>query len=344
MKAQKKIRNHFLKKIFIRLCRLFGFEIIDQSTLEIPTKNKQINEILSEPNIKSITIPMGEIKITRKIVSLDIFFKFCTTTNIVSQNKDRLFSNEKYEYTLRSLLSILRSIENSKKYFKNLKIKIFLLNGGCEKNILSKIENIFNKFNTDFQIINVLENSDIQIIDNNVSENIKSVLLNIYKSFEITKKNSIDLVYYVEDDYLHDEDAFTEMLFSYEKFSSIIKSEIILCPVDYPYLYNKFENTKIVLGNKKHWRIVEESLLTFLTSKEIIIKYWNLLSFMTKKYSQPFEKPLHEIYKKEYCFSPIPSLATHLTNINSIFGLSPMVDWVKIWEKNNPDNILNEAN
>jgi hypothetical protein len=65
---------------------------------------------------------------------------------------------------------------------------------------------------------------------------------------------------------------------------------------------------------------------------------------MTKKYSQPFEKPLHEIYKKEYCFSPIPSLATHLTNINSIFGLSPMVDWVKIWEKNNPDNILNETN
>ena len=40
-------------------------------------------------------------------------------------------------------------------------------------------------------------------------------------------------------------------------------------------------------------------------------------------------------YDKELCISPIPSLAVHFTNINSIFGLSPNVDWEKIWEESN---------
>ena len=48
----------------------------------------------------------------------------------------------------------------------------------------------------------------------------------------------------------------------------------------------------------------------------------------------PFERPLHEIYKSELCLSPIPSLAIHVTNVNSIFGISPMVDWEKIWIEN----------
>ena len=49
----------------------------------------------------------------------------------------------------------------------------------------------------------------------------------------------------------------------------------------------------------------------------------------------PYEKPLHELYKKINCFSPMPSLGLHLTNVNSIYGLSPLKNWKKIWEKNN---------
>ena len=46
---------------------------------------------------------------------------------------------------------------------------------------------------------------------------------------------------------------------------------------------------------------------------------------MCKKEHAPFEKKLHDIYEKELCLSPIPSLAVHFTNINSIFGLSPNI-------------------
>ena len=94
------------------------------------------------------------------------------------------------------------------------------------------------------------------------------------------------------------------------------------------------EPTNIFLGSTKHWRKVEETLCTFLMSKKMIEKYWEKLISMCEFEHYPFEKPLHEIYKDEYCLSPIPSLALHCTNVNSIFGLSPNLDWEKIWKEN----------
>ena len=67
----------------------------------------------------------------------------------------------------------------------------------------------------------------------------------------------------------------------------------------------------------------------------MVEKYWDKYISICEKEHAPFEKPMHEIYEKELCISPIPSVAIHLTNINSIFGLSPNVDWKKIWDENN---------
>ena len=102
------------------------------------------------------------------------------------------------------------------------------------------------------------------------------------------------------------------------------------------YLYKKMDNSNILIGENTHWRTVKESLLTFMTSKKMIEKYFEKLIDMATKESNPFEKNLHEIYEKEYCFSPIPSLAMHATNINTIYGLPPNFDWKKIWEENTP--------
>jgi hypothetical protein len=124
------------------------------------------------------------------------------------------------------------------------------------------------------------------------------------------------------------------MILSYERISSQLNRELILCPADYPYLYTKLASSNIFLGSKIHWRKVEETLCTFCTSKLIVNKYWDKFVSMCQFEHYPFELPLHEIYKTEYCLSPIPSLAIHCTNINSVFGLSPNVDWKKIWDEN----------
>ena len=71
-----------------------------------------------------------------------------------------------------------------------------------------------------------------------------------------------------------------------------------------------------------------------MTSKKMLQKYLEKFNLMSTIEHNPFETPLHEIYKEELCLSPMPSLAMHCTNVNSIFGLSPNLDWKKIWEEN----------
>jgi hypothetical protein len=158
-------------------------------------------------------------------------------------------------------------------------------------------------------------------------------MASIRQSFYHAKKCT-DLIYFVEDDYIHKTESLAEMLFAYEKFSSIFQNEIFILSTDYPYLYKNMNNSSILIGENTHWRTVKESLLTFMTSKKMIEKHFEKLIDMATSKSNPFEKNLHEIYEKERCFSPIPSLSIHCTNINSVFGLSPNIDLKKLWNDN----------
>ena len=44
--VKKKSKKNLFKRFFIKLCRLIGYEIIDQSNFYIPTLNKSMNENL----------------------------------------------------------------------------------------------------------------------------------------------------------------------------------------------------------------------------------------------------------------------------------------------------------
>ena len=46
MKIQKSNKKNFFKKIFIKICRLLNFEIIDQSEFTVPTLKKRLDENL----------------------------------------------------------------------------------------------------------------------------------------------------------------------------------------------------------------------------------------------------------------------------------------------------------
>ena len=107
-----------MKKFFIKFCKLLGFEILDQNNFSSPTLEKKLNENLSVINEKSIILPLGEVKITKKIKSILIILRMNTDIQIWDQNRKRLFEYPKVEYTKRSINSLIKSI----KYFKK---KIF---------------------------------------------------------------------------------------------------------------------------------------------------------------------------------------------------------------------------
>ena len=341
MKEQKtQVKTSFFKKIFIKICRIFGYEIIDQSNFYVPTQEKNLSENLNIPGKKSITLPLGEIKISRKVNALTIIFRSCTNINMLTQNKKRLFDQNKSEYTFRSLNSIIASLNQAKITFPKIEFDIVVIDYNSKKEDLEQIEKQLGKSNFKNSMISLDISEFINNIKKinaknvNVTENQMSNMSNIHKSLLVGRNQCNDLIYFVEDDYLHKQDAINEMIFTYERISSQINRELILCPADYPYLYTKIDPTNIFLGANKHWRKIDETLCTFLTSKILLEKYWEKFISMCQFEHYPFEQPLHDIYKIEYCLSPIPSLALHCTNVNSIFGLSPNMDWKKTWDEN----------
>ena len=341
MKEQNNtIKTIFLKKIFIKFCRFLGYEIIDQSNFNVPTQDIGLGGKLSVAGKKSIVLPLGETKISRKVKALTVIFRSCTNINMLTQNKKRLFDKEKSEYTFRSLNSIIESLKLAKKHFPKIEFDIVVIDHNSKNDDINQIKKQLIKSNFKNSIISLNTNEFVPNIKNinakneNVTENQKSNMSNIHKSFLIAKDHCKDLAYFVEDDYLHNVNTFLEMILTYERISSQLNRELILCPADYPYLYTKLDATNIFLGSNRHWRKVEETLCTFLTSKFLLQTYWEKFISMCQFEHYPFEQPLHDIYENEFCLSPIPSLAIHCTNINSIFGLSPHVSWEKMWEEN----------
>jgi hypothetical protein len=328
------MKKSIIKKLFIKLSKVLGYEIIDQSDFSSPTLQKELNEDLSIINEKSIVLPLGEVKITKKVNSVLIIFRTNTDVEIWDQNKKRLFEKPKIEYSLKALKSLIRSINFSKTKYPNIKFKTIIVDDKSEEENLNKLKKLIDESGLDMSIAPLNHDKYKNTIKQQKNDQTFSNLASLLQSFELGKEHGEDLVFFVEDDYLHFEPMMEEMIASYERIASQMNKDIFMCPADYPYLYMNNEKTNILIGNKRHWRTINQTLCTFMTTKSLLDKYWDNFYNTCLDRNDPFEKHLNEIYKKEFCISPLKSLSLHLTNVNSSYGLSPFIDYKKLWDEN----------
>ena len=321
-----------MKKIFIKLARLLGYEIIDQNNFVSPTLEKELNDQLSVINQKSIILPLGNVKITKKVKSLLIVLRMNTVVEIWDQKKKRLFEQPKIEYSIRSINSLIKAITVCRNKYPVIKIKTIIVDDQSKKDNLDKIRKLIQDQN--IEIIPLDHEKYKSIIKKQEKTETFSNLASLLQSFEIGKNQSDDLIFFIEDDYIHSETMLDEMITSYERIASQVKKDIIMCPADYPYLYMNNEKTNILIGSNRHWRTINKTLCTFMLSKNLLSKYWENFYKTCLDRHDPFEKYINEIYENEVCISPIKSLSLHLTNVNSSYGLSPFLDYKKIWEDN----------
>ncbi len=327
------MKKNILKKIFVKIIKSLGFEIIDQNEFRSPTLNKDLNQQLSTLN-KSIILPLGEVNLTRKISSLLIIFRTNSNIEIWDQNKKRVFEKDKIEYIKRSLNSLIKAVKNLKENYNSININIKIVDDNSTKENLAVIKEILDKSKENFEIINHNHSEHLNVIKEQKSKDTFSNLSSLLKCFEIGKNDGEDLIYFIEDDYLHFRSSLEEMVGTYERIASQLNKDLIICPSDYPYLYMNNEKTNLLIGSKRHWRTINKSLCSFMTSKNILNKYWDNFYQNCLDRHDPFEKYLNLIYEKEVCISPVKSLSIHMTNINSSYGLSPFINYKSLWEEN----------
>ena len=222
----KNIKNSnkpsFFKKLFIKISRKLGYEIIDQNNFEIVTSNKRIDDNLSTLGQKSINLPLGEVKITRKVKALDVIVRTCASINMLTQNKTRLLEKEKIEYTINTIKSLL--ISSGDPDLENIEINFKIIDHNSTSKNLAAIDSVFKKFSKKYLLINldVSKFNKIEKINQRgekTTDNQMSNMANIHQSLLEAKKCE-DLIYFVEDDYLHKRNSIKEMIFTYERFSS----------------------------------------------------------------------------------------------------------------------------
>jgi hypothetical protein len=136
------------------------------------------------------------------------------------------------------------------------------------------------------------------------------------------ESNPTELHYIVEDDYLHTPNAVRVMQDTLAAWPNFAVS------YDYPDRYAKPVPSYVVLGKDRHWRTIDSSTMTVLALGR---RWLDIMPELEACASTSNDKVFEDIFKQIPCISPMPGLASHMTDHH----LTPLVDWQKIWDSYN---------
>ena len=158
------------------------------------------------------------------------------------------------------------------------------------------------------------------------------------------RDSNADLVYSIEDDYLHTPTAIQEMIDSFQLFTERLnRDDIVLFPFDEPSEYNP-PNRKdfIVHGSARHWRTGIFTTQVLFCKPKLFKEHWSLFETLALKYNGDYLNPRTEHYEESNTiwklwtegtvirFNPIPSLALHLQFEQQ---RDPFIDWEEWWRE-----------
>ena len=314
MFKRKENKQNKFKRILLKLLNIEGFEKETFNIINPNTNNVSKNFYLL--NDKTYILSSGFLDLKRKIREIDIFFRFNPSVHLWNSSKEwkRIIPNISKEVLIKvCLLSLKNSIINFLNKY-NININIHLIHDGSDEdfndNLLKLLDN--NKFNI--------------LIHKSKIEGNRGSYLECCDQISRSK----DIIMFVEDDYLFEIDSIEELIFTYSRISTLLNNDIFLCPSDYPFYYDSIYKTALFIGKEYRWRYVGESLLTLMFSKKIYNDHKRKIRLVGESINDPFEKPLHEIFKEIPCLAPVKSIAYHLSRhvpaINE--------NWLSLWKKN----------
>ncbi len=314
MFSRKLNKQNKFKRFILKILNVYAY---DKETLNIVNPYyDNINGNIIDFNNISFNFSRGYLKLSRKVKKLDIYFRYSPSNNLWNStgNWKRIVQNIDKE-TLISvcLISLKHSILNFLQK-NNLEISVNLIGDNSNQSFDDKILKIMksDKFK--------LKKYNSKIEGNRGS----------YLECCDQAENAEDLIFFIEDDYLFEPECIEESLLTFSKVSSILNNDIIICPSDYPFYYDSLYKTSLFVGNNYKWKKVNETLLTFMFSKEIYLNHKKYIRDVGESINEPFEKPLHDLYNKVNCLAPINSLSHHISRSVP----STTENWKKTWNIN----------
>jgi hypothetical protein len=245
-------------------------------------------------------------------------------------NKPRYINISKKELIVGCVSSLINSANKELTH----KIHLSILDDHSTKELVQQLKIILKKFNHSWEIIHLDQ---------------RGFNYSALKQFEYCKNSSADLIYSVEDDYLHCPSAIVEMIDAYIDIKRKYKlDEVCIFPYDTPqeYDFNLNEKFLITRGKKRHWKSSTWTTQTFLTSPKVLNNYWYYFETLAKEFKVVpkhlkntldwnniiwEDTTIGNIWKNHVLvFHPIPSLSLHVQFEKE---KDPYIDHLLWWNK-----------
>lgn len=184
--------------------------------------------------------------------------------------------------------------------------------------------------------------ANVSITTLNTPEGRKSFNHSAYEQFKLASEVN-GLVYSVEDDYLHDENAIETMLTAYQHLSQRFQQDkIVIFPFDCPFRYEqgREEPTVLLHDGDRYWRQVGHTTNTFLTQGKYIKEHFDVYAKLALEYPNVNEAhTINRLYRSFNnmggsltVFNPIPSVAYHLSYVEPVAIKTDSLNWRSIWD------------
>lgn len=260
-------------------------------------------------------------------INVHVILRTCDRANVHNDWRVRYCDLEKDEIIKGCFTSLIKAIQNATWYT----VKLTVLDDHSSESTVEFLQTTGSRLDN-FELIRLEE---------------KGYQNSGYQQFLCAKNTESDLVYCVEDDYLHQTSALTEMVDAYFLFKSKLNNpNIVLYPFDAPECYDPpAAPAWVVHGTKRHWRSGIYSTFVLFTVPDLIRQHWNLFETLALNYSGMYlrkgkenefryteDNTIWNIWRhgEALRFNPIPSLALHLQFDQQ---LDPFVDWKEWWAK-----------
>lgn len=169
-----------------------------------------------------------------------------------------------------------------------------------------------------------LEFNDISIQKINIGSNAGS----LDYCLKLATNLDTDIIYFLEDDYLHVEYSPHILLDGFDVAKTLKKSHIVSL-YDHADRYHRVDDidygqTNVLLGSWRHWRTAESTTCTWAVSKET---YMNDVYDLANKFSLDDRGLFRALRTKDtVLFTPITGASTHC----HLPFMSPLVEWSKV--------------
>jgi len=227
------------------------------------------------------------------IMNIHIFYSHYNITHTDNKSRPHWFDYEK------CFLNLINTIKEK----ENIKLNI-LMDGKIENNWIGKYKDLYNYYE--------FKGGNIDIVTREVYQYIKN--------YECSEN---DLIYILENDYLHVKDWDVKLIELYSTFEGL--NYISLYDHNDKYFLPQYENltSKIITTFSHHWRTTPSTCGSFIIPKKIFDDDYEIHTTVIGDHNKHLY--LNE-NKNRFILSPIPGLSTHCM----VELMSPIINWEEI--------------